>query len=430
MWNFLVMPQFQAVALFVTAYGFIVSEKINKTLIALLGAGLLLAFHIVPAESVVKHIDVNVIFLLIFMMVIVRITEKSGLFEWIAVWTAQKVKAHPVKLLAALFFVTGIASAFLDNVTTILLITPITILITAQMGISPVPYLITQVLASNIAGTATLIGDPPNIMIGSAAHLSFMDFIINLTPIIALQTVVISVILFLFFRKRLKTTAMCRARIMEMNKSKMIRDHKLLKKSLIVISLVIMGFLLHGFLELEASVIALIGATILVIWTRVEPEELFEKVEWGTILFFIGLFIMVGGLVEVGVIKKISVLLIQLCGNNLCLLSQLFIWVAGLLSGIIDNIPLVATFIPVIKDMTSVLGTQQVEPLWWSLALGSCLGGNLTAIGASANVVMISTAKKSDIKITFVDFLKYGIPITLLTLGMSSIYVYLKYFWN
>lgn len=430
MFEFLLLPQFQAVALFLTAYCFIVSEKINKTLIALLGAGLLLAFHIVPSEAVMHHIDANVIFLLVFMMIIVRITEKSGLFEWLAVWAAQKVEAHPVKLMVALFFVTGIASAFLDNVTTILLITPITILIASQMGITPIPFLITQVLASNIAGTATLIGDPPNIMIGSAANLSFMDFILNLTPIIAFQTIVISIMLFLFFRKKLKATTISRARIMEMDKSKMIRDSKLLKKSLTVISFVILGFLLHGVLELEASVIALIGAMVLVIWTRIEPEELFEKVEWGTILFFIGLFVMVGGLVEVGVIKKISVLLIKLCGNNLSLLSQVFIWVAGLLSGIIDNIPLVATFIPVIKDMSAVLGAEQIEPLWWSLALGSCLGGNLTAIGASANVIMISTAKKSDIKISFVEFLKYGVPITLLTLAMSSIYVYLRYYMN
>lgn len=426
--DILKMPQFQAIAIFLTAYVFIVSEKINKTLVAVLGAGLLIAFRIVPAEDVIRHIDVNVIFLLIFMMIIVKVSEKSGLFEWIAVWAAQKIEAQPVKLMIALFCITGLLSAFLDNVTTILLITPITILITSQMSITPVPFLITQVLASNIAGTATLIGDPPNIMIGSAAQLSFMDFIINLTPIIIIQVIVITSFLFLFFRNRLQTTALNRARIMEMDKSKMIRDPVLLRKSLIIMILVITGFLLHGQLDLEASVIALIGAMILVIWTRLDPEELFEKLEWGTILFFIGLFIMVGGLVEVGVIKKISMALIDISGNNINLLSQIFIWAAGLLSGIIDNIPLVATFIPVIKDMTGILGNQQVEPLWWSLSLGSCLGGNLTAIGASANVIMISTAKKSDIKITFIDFLKYGIPVTLLTLLMSSIYVHFRYF--
>lgn len=426
--DILKMTQFQAIAIFLTAYVFIVSEKINKTLVAVLGAGLLIAFRIVPAEDVIRHIDVNVIFLLIFMMIIVKVSEKSGLFEWIAVWAAQKIEAQPVKLMIALFCITGLLSAFLDNVTTILLITPITILITSQMSITPVPFLITQVLASNIAGTATLIGDPPNIMIGSAAQLSFMDFIINLTPIIIIQVIVITSFLFLFFRNRLQTTALNRARIMEMDKSKMIRDPVLLRKSLIIMILVITGFLLHGQLDLEASVIALIGAMILVIWTRLDPEELFEKLEWGTILFFIGLFIMVGGLVEVGVIKKISMALIDISGNNINLLSQIFIWAAGLLSGIIDNIPLVATFIPVIKDMTGILGNQQVEPLWWSLSLGSCLGGNLTAIGASANVIMISTAKKSDIKITFIDFLKYGIPVTLLTLLMSSIYVHFRYF--
>ncbi len=428
MFDHIALPQLQAVLLFAAAYGFIVSEKINKTLIALLGAGILMAFHIVPSEKVIHHIDANVIFLLVFMMIIVRITEKSGLFEWLAVWAAQKVEAHPVKLMIALFFVTGIASAFLDNVTTILLISPITILIAMQMEISPVPFLITQVLASNIAGTATLIGDPPNIMIGSAAHLSFMDFIVNLTPIIALQMILISSLLFFFFRKKIHTSAINRARIMEMDKSRMIRDVPLLKKSLTVIFFVITGFVFHGILELEASIIALIGAVILAIWTKIEPEELFEKVEWTTILFFIGLFVMVGGLVEVGVIKKISLLFINSCGHNLALLSQVLIWSTGILSGIVDNIPLVATFIPVIKDMSAVLGSNQIEPLWWSLSLGSCLGGNLTAIGASANVIMISTAKKSNVQITFIEFLKYGIPITLLTLLMSSVYVYLRYY--
>lgn len=428
MFDHIALPQLQAVLLFAAAYGFIVSEKINKTLIALLGAGILMAFHIVPSEKVIHHIDANVIFLLVFMMIIVRITEKSGLFEWLAVWAAQKVEAHPVKLMIALFFVTGIASAFLDNVTTILLISPITILIAMQMEISPVPFLITQVLASNIAGTATLIGDPPNIMIGSAAHLSFMDFIVNLTPIIALQMILISSLLFFFFRKKIHTSAINRARIMEMDKSRMIRDVPLLKKSLTVIFFVITGFVFHGILELEASIIALIGAVILAIWTKIEPEELFEKVEWTTILFFIGLFVMVGGLVEVGVIKKISLLFINSCGHNLALLSQVLIWSTGILSGIVDNIPLVATFIPVIKDMSAVLGSNQIEPLWWSLSLGSCLGGNLTAIGASANVLMISTAKKSNVQITFIEFLKYGIPITLLTLLMSSVYVYLRYY--
>ncbi len=421
-------PQIEALMLFLTAYGFIVTEKINKTLVALLGAGLLLAFHVVPAEEVITHIDVNVIFLLIFMMIIVRITEKSGLFEYLAVWAAQKVQAHPVKLMVALFLVTGVSSAILDNVTTILLITPITILIAAQMQTSPVPFLITQVLASNIAGTATLIGDPPNIMIGSAANLSFMDFVIHLTPVIILQVLVVSGLFYIFFRKKIQTSAIARARIMEMKKSRMIRDPLLLKKSLAVIGLVVVGFLLHGFLEIEASVIAMIGAMVLTIWTGMEPEALFEKVEWGTIMFFIGLFIMVGGLVEVGVVRKISELLLSVSQKDLKVLSQMFIWVAGLLSGIIDNIPLVATFIPVIKEMSLVMGVEQVEPLWWSLALGSCLGGNLTAIGASANVVMISSAKKSDIKITFIDFLKYGIPITFLTLAMSSIYVHFRYF--
>ena len=417
-----------AVALFSTAYSFIVWEKIDKTLVALLGAALLIALRVVPAESLIKYIDVNVIFLLIFMMIIVKITEKSGLFEWVAIWSAKKVKAKPVLIMVSLGFITAVASALLDNVTTILLITPITILITSELGVDAIPFLITQVLASNIGGTATLIGDPPNIMIGSAAHISFSEFAVNLGPVILIQMVVISGILFLLFRKRLTASSINRARVMGMNENKLIKNRSLLIKSLCVLGFVITGFVLHGALHLEASIVAMIGAIILIIWTGVNPEELFEKVEWSTILFFVGLFIMVGGLVEVGFVKNIAALMMKFSHNDPLQTERLILFSSALFSGVINNVPFVATYIPVIKEMALVMGPHNVYPSWWALACGACLGGNLTAVGASANVIMISIARKNGISISFGKFMLYGIPITVLSILIAAVYIEMRYF--
>lgn len=417
-----------AVALFAVAYSFIIWEKVDKTLVALLGASLLIALKIVPVDLLVHHIDLNVIFLLIFMMVIVKITERSGLFEWIAIWSTKKVKAQPVLMMISLAMVTAVASAFLDNVTTILLITPITILIATEMQISAVPFLITQVLASNIGGTATLIGDPPNILIGSAAHISFMEFALNLGPVIVIQMVVISIVLYFVFRKRLTASSVSRARIMGMNENKLIKDKPLLIKSLIVLALVITGFLLHGVLNLEASIIAMIGAIVLMIWTGANVEELFEKVEWTTILFFIGLFVMVGALVEVGFVKIIAHALMNLSHRDPRVAARIILFSSTFFSGIINNIPFVATYIPVIREMAVTMGAKAVYPSWWALALGACLGGNLTAIGASANVIMISIAKKNGISISFWKFMKYGAAVTVITTLISAVYIELRYF--
>jgi Na+/H+ antiporter NhaD/arsenite permease-like protein len=422
-----VMPVLITVGVFLIVYIFIVTEAINKTMVALLGAGLLLVTHVIPAEHAVGHIDVNVIFLLLFMMIIVNITEQSGFFEWLTIVAAKKVRAQPIALLIVLFLVTAFLSAVLDNVTTILLVAPVSILLASQLKITPVPFLIIQVLGSNIGGTATLIGDPPNIMIGSAANLSFFDFIVNVAFIIAIMLVVLSVIFALFFRKKFEVTAINRARVMEIKESKLIKDPVLLRKSLIVLSLVITGFLLHGWLHVEASIIAMIGATSLAIWSKLEVEPLFHKVEWGTILFFVGLFVLVGGLEYAGVIDFMAKRLIYFSHGDLKLTSQILLWSSGILSGFIDNIPLTATFIPVIHEMGSVAGEEKVHSLWWSLSLGACLGGNLTAIGASANVVMLSIAKKNGYTISFKKFLLYGVPVTLLTLLIASIYVFLRY---
>lgn len=415
------------IAVFIIVYVFIVTEMVNKTMIALLGAGLLLITHVLPSEVAVAHIDVNVIFLLLFMMIIVNITEQSGFFEWLTIYAAKKVRAEPVALMIVLFFVTAFLSAFLDNVTTILLVTPISILIASQLKITPVPYLLIQVVGSNIGGTATLIGDPPNIMIGSAAHLSFFDFIVNLTPLVIILLVVLSGIFVAIFRKKFEVTAINRAHVMEMKENKLIKDKVLMRKSLIVLFFVIAGFLLHGWLQVEASVIAAVGATVLAIWSGLDAESLFHKVEWGTILFFVGLFVLVGGLEHAGVINFMAGYLMKLSGGNVKLTSQVLLWSSGLLSGVIDNIPLTATFIPVIHEMGDALGEKSVQSLWWSLSLGACLGGNLTAIGASANVVMLSIAKKNGYDISFRKFLQYGVPVTIITLLFSGLYLHFRY---
>lgn len=421
------LPAILSVAVFAIVYVLIIAEVANKTMVALLGAGLLLVARVVPAEVAVKHIDVNVIFLLLFMMIIVNITEKSGFFEWLTIVAAKRVRAQPVALMIILFLVTSILSAVLPNVTTILLVTPISILLASQLKITPIPFLMTQVLGSNIGGTATLIGDPPNIMIGSAAQFSFLDFVINASPPIMVMLALLSVFFVIIFRKRFEVTAINRARVMEMNENKLIKDKKLLFKSLVILVAVVIGFLVQGWLNIEASVVAMIGASALALWTRIEVEPLFHKVEWGTMLFFIGLFILVGSLEHTGVITVMAESLMKLSNGNIRLTSQVLLWASGILSGIIDNIPLAATFIPVIHKMGIALGEQHVNGLWWSLSFGACLGGNLTAIGASSNVLMLSVAKKNGIHISFKHFFLWGIPVTLFTLLVSSVYVFFRY---
>lgn len=417
-----------SVIVFLVIYGFIIAEKVHKTLIALLGMCAFLFLHLVPFEEAISHIDMNVVLLLIGMMVLVNITEKSGVFEYVAMWSAKRVNADPKKLLGALFIITAVFSAFLDNVTTILLIGPISLLIASQMHIDPRIFLITEIFASNIGGTATLIGDPPNIMIGSAANLSFIDFIINLAPLVIIQVILFILLFIILFRKKLRVSNIDKARIMDIDEKKLIKDRSILVKSLVVLALVIVAFIFHELLEIEASIIALAGAAILTIWTQTKPEEIFKTVEWTTILFFVSLFMIVGGLVYTGVIKNIADRIMLHTAGDIRLTSAYILWFTGLLSGILDNIPLVATFIPIVKLMAEHLGAANITPLWWSLALGACLGGNGTIIGASANVIMIDFARRNNLDITFISFLKYSIPVTLLSLLMSYGYVMIVYF--
>ena len=316
----------------------------------------------------------------------------------------------------------------LDNITTVLLIAPLSILLAGELRISPIPFLLAQIFASNIGGTATLIGDPPNIMIGSAAGLTFMDFLLNLAPVIIIEMLIIVIVLYFVFRNKMAVANQSKARIMAFDENKMIKNPKLLKKSMFVMGFVIVGFGIHGFVDLEAATIALTGASALILMGGIEPDEIFREVEWSSIFFFIGLFIMVGGLVETGIIAIISKFMLEFTHGDILFTSKVIVWFSGVFSAIVDNIPFVATMIPLIQDMGSQLGSKAVEPVWWSLALGSCLGGNGTLIGASANIIVVNMANKAGHKISFVAFLKYSIPISLLTLLIAHFYVILRFF--
>ncbi len=418
-----------AIGLFVVIYVIISTDIVNKTVIALLGAAVFIFSGIVKQETVFTHIDWNVIFLLISMMIIVGITKKTGLFQFIAIKTAKAAKGEPVVIMILMALITGVISAFLDNVTTVLIIMPVLLLIANELGVTPVPFVITSVIASNVGGTATLIGDPPNIMIGSAADLDFISFVVNLGPLVVIVLAVVSLVYFIMFRKQLVVSNERKAKIMDFDESKSITDKPLLVKSLVVLGLVVTGFLLHGMLEIEASIIALGGASLLMLLAGSHHvEEYIHDVEWGTIFFFSGLFILVGGLVDLGIMKMLAKAILEGTHSNVQTASLLLIWVSGFLSAVVDNIPYVATMIPLIRDMGNTLGQAQIEPLWWSLAVGACFGGNGTLVGASANVVSVALANKNGCKISFLDFTKVGAFITVITLAISTLYIYVRYF--
>lgn len=418
-----------AVAFFVISFIIISTEKINKTVTALIGAAIFIIAGWLSQETAFHYVDWNVIFLLVGMMIIVGITKETGLFQYIAIKSVKLVGGHPVKILISQALITAVLSAFLDNVTTVLILCPIAILVAVELGLSPTPYVINCAIASNIGGTATLIGDPPNILIGSASGLDFVAFITNLGPAIVVCLAVYCLIVYLFFRKRLVVPVERRARVLEFDDTKSITDRPLLIKSLVVILLVIAGFLTHGLTGLEPATIALGGAAVLMLLSgKKEVEDFFREVEWGTIFFFVGLFMMVGGLEELGVINLVARGLIELTGGNLKATSVLLVWGSGTLSAVVDNIPYVATMIPLVEDFGRALSGTSIDPLWWSLALGACLGGNGTLIGASANVVSAGVATKSGYKISFLEFTKYGVVITVITLAISTLWVLLVYF--
>ena len=419
-----------AIVIFVAAYALIISEKVHRTIVGLFGAMLMILFGILDQETAVHHIDFNTLGLLMGMMIIVNITSETGLFNFLAIWAAQKVKARPIALLVVLSSITMVCSALLDNVTTVLLTVPITFSITSQLKVDVMPYLISQILASNIGGTATLIGDPPNIMIGSAVGLDFMAFVQNLTLISIIIFILVQLILIALYHKELHTQPELQDKIMRLPADAQITDHALLHKCLAVILLTITFFVLHGSLGLESATVALSGAGLLLLLTATRDEEkiakVLSKIEWPAIFFFGGLFILVGALVETGVIRMLAAEAIKATGGNVEATAILILWMSAIASAFIDNIPFVATLIPLIQDMGQ-MGLTNLDPMWWSLALGACLGGNGTLIGASANVVVASMSAQRGRPISFLGFMKIAFPVMIFTIIISNIYVWIRY---
>ncbi len=406
--------------LFLIIYTVIISEKIHRTIIALWGAVLLIILGILTQQEAINYIDFNTIGLLFGMMVIVGITRKSGIFEYVAIKAAHSTGGDPVKIMITLSIVTAVASAFLDNVTTVLLVVPVTISICSVLEVNPIPVFVAEIFSSNIGGTATLIGDPPNIMIGSAAGLGFMDFIKNLTPVIIVIFIVTILLLKLIFKKDLQSSKKNMTKLMAMNPDDAIKDQVLLKKSLLVIAVVIIGFVTHQYLGLESATIAITGATLLMLINRQDPQEALLTVEWATLFFFVGLFILVGGLEKVGIIEGMARETIKITRGDVTLSSIFILWFSAIASAFIDNIPFVATFIPLIKEMGQI-GHMNIMPLWWALSLGACLGGNGTIIGASANVIVSGIAAQEGYPMTFIYYMKIAFPLMLVSILISMV---------
>ncbi len=413
--------------LFILTYAMIMTEKIHRTVVALAGAVIVILAGILTPEKAVHHIDFNTIGLLIGMMVIVGITRHTGVFEYMAVVAARLSKGEPVAIMISLSTITAVTSALLDNVTTVLLIVPVTFAIAKELKINVMPFLIAEVVASNIGGTATLIGDPPNIMIGSATGLGFMDFVINLTPVIIPIHIATMIWLKFLYQKQLITHDDLKKNIMNMDANAEIKDAKLLKKCLFVIGLTVLGFGLHQYLHLESATVALAGAALLLLITRDEPDHALAAVEWPVIFFFAGLFIIVGALQEVGIIEAIAKKSLELTGGAMVPTGLLILWLSAIASAFVDNIPFVATMIPLIQDMGRLGGITDLNPLWWSLSLGACLGGNGTLIGASANVVVAGMAEKRGVLMTFLGFTKVAFPMMLMSIVISMVYLLLFY---
>lgn len=415
-----------AVAVFLAAYGLLMAEKLHRAVVSLAGAVVVVLFGILTQEEAFAGIDWNTIGLLVGMMIIVNITRRSGVFDFLGVWAAKVSKGQPVMILVLLTCITAFVSAWLDNVTTVLLIVPVTFAIVDRLNINPMPFMLCEVIGSNVGGTATLIGDPPNILIGSATHLGFNDFITNLAPVVVVILAVTVGLMVLIYGRSFSVTEADKLRVMELNEWEAIKDWTILRRSLMVLALTIIGFFLHQALHLESATIALAGAVLLMIVTREEPEDVLLTVEWPTLFFFMGLFILVESLVKTGVITNLAQKALILTQGNLTLTAILVLWVSAFASAIVDNIPFVAAMIPLLKDVGAMSG-MPMDPLWWSLALGACLGGNGTLIGASANVVVAGIAERNGLKITFWGFTRVGMPLMIVSIIIATGYVYLRY---
>ncbi|MFF4500392.1 SLC13 family permease [Streptomyces sp. NPDC001401] len=423
-----------AVAVFVGAYVLIISERVHRTAAALGGAGCMLVISATDDKAAFysEHtgIDWNVIFLLLGMMAIVGVLRQTGLFEYLAIWSVKRARGRPFRVMAMLVVITAVASALLDNVTTVLLIAPVTLLVCERLGLASAPFLIAEVFASNVGGTATLVGDPPNIIIASRAGLTFNDFLVHLAPLAAVLTGMLLVLCRVMFRRAFVYDEERAGQVMALTEREAIRDPRLLWQGLAVLALVVAGFVLHPVLHYEPSVVALLGAGLLVAVSKVDTRQVLGEVEWPTLAFFAGLFVMVGALIETGIIGSLSRALADATGGNELGAALTLLGGSAVLSGIVDNIPYVATMAPItadlVKDLGGAAGGHHV--LWWALALGADLGGNATAIGASANVVVLGIAERNRQPISFWQFTKYGLVVMVATVAISALYLWLRYF--
>lgn len=432
-------PFWLSLALFAATYIAIITERLNRAIIALIGAALMIGSGVLTQHAALRDgVDFNTLGLLTGMMLIVAITRKCGVFQYVAVWSAKKVNADPWGIMLMLALVTAVFSAFLDNVTTVLLVAPVTLLITDELKVNAYPFLFTEIFASNIGGTATLIGDPPNIMIGSATGLSFNAFVWNLAPAVLVILAATLLPIYLIWGRKLVATPEARTRVMQFDERQAITDPRLLKQSLSVLTLVIAGFMSAHVLNLEPATIAMAGAAVLLLLDNFahSPEHqserihrTFGEVEWVTIFFFLGLFIVVHGIEIAGVLSWLANEVVTLTGGDLTITAQAILWASAVASAIVDNIPFVATMIPLIKSMAPVFGgSEHLLPLWWSLALGACLGGNGTLIGASANLIVAGIAERAGSPIRFVPFMLMAFPLMLFSITISSVYIHLRYF--
>ncbi len=411
-------------AIFVGTYVLIATERIHKTLAALAGGVLMVLLGIVSQEQAFEEIDFNVIFLLAGMMILAGILRKTGVFGWLAVRAARLAGGDPYRILVVLSLITAVASAFLDNVTTVVLVGPITLFLAARLGMNPFPFLVSEILASNIGGAATLIGDPPNILIGSAAGLDFGEFLVVMAPLSVILLIVYLVAARWLFRGLLDADPDLRASFLELDERAMITQPGLLRRSLVVLGLTLVGFLLHGALHLEPATIALAGAVVLMIVARENPDEVLREVEWPTLFFFIGLFMLVAGVIEIGLIEAVASTIDDVTGGALAATSLLMLWISAVLSAIVDNIPYTATMIPVVAQLSEA---QPNDALWWALAMGADLGGNATLIGASANVILAGMAEREGHPISFGQFLRFGLPVTLGTMVIATAYLWVRF---
>ncbi|WP_101786994.1 ArsB/NhaD family transporter [Nonomuraea indica] len=418
-----------SVAVFLGAYALIATEKVHRVAAALGGAGIMLLIHATDAEAAFfsEHsgIDWNVVFLLLGMMVIVGVLKQPGVFEYLAIWAAKRARGRPFRLMGLLVGITAVASALLDNVTTVLLIAPVTFLVCERRAVSPVPFLIAEAMASNIGGAATLVGDPPNIIIASRGGLTFNDFLVHMAPMVIVLVVVFVGLCWLMFGRGFHHDHERAAEVMALDEREAIADRRLLWQSLAVLGLVMAAFVLHPVLHYEPSVVALLGAGVLVAATRVTTEEAISEVEWPTLVFFAGLFVMVGALVETKVIEQISQAAVEATGGRLALATMGLLGGSAVISAVVDNIPYVATMSPIVAELVEASGGEQV--LWWALAFGADLGGNATAVGAAANVVVLGMAARNGTPISFWRFTKYGLIVTVVTVTLVAPYLWLRY---